>query len=318
MRVLIADDCSTTRRVLDRNLRDWGFETEGVSDGAAALRALRAPNPPRIVLLDWSMPELEGPEVCRVVREEADQLYTYVIFLTAHTRHEDVVRALEVGADCYLTKPVVAAELRQRIRAGQRIIELQDRLLATQEHLQLVATHDQLTGLFNRGALMRRLEQELERSRRIARPVSLILLDLDRFKTVNDRYGHLAGDTVLRKAANRMHNALRSYDVLGRFGGEEFVAVLPETNETNAATIAERMRAAVTSRPHRYEDQAINVTVSLGVAATEPDQYDSGLLIRKADRALLQAKSAGLNLIRVCCQDEFLDPNDLLANQRTQ
>jgi diguanylate cyclase (GGDEF)-like protein len=310
MRVLIADDCPTTRRVLAKNMVEWGFQPVVARDGAEALRVLQAKFAPRLAILDWMMPYVDGPTVCRKMRENTAAPYVYVIILTAKAEHDDLVAAFDAAADDFLTKPFNTEELRQRLRAGQRILDLQDRLLATQQKLLFQATHDALTGVWNRRAVIDCLQRELNRAQRhssASNCTSLIMADLDNFKRVNDVHGHLVGDAVLRDVTSRMQNVLRSYDTLGRFGGEEFIVILPETDSDEAERIAERLRADVGREPIVQDDKSVQVTTSLGVATMLEADLDEKMLIRAADQALYRAKEEGRNRVEIATEADFAD-----------
>lgn len=296
MRILIADDDPVTRRRLEATLARLGHEITAVADGTRASAALLAPDGPRLAILDWMMPGADGLEVCRAVREQAAH-YVYLIVLTARDRQEDLVEGLDAGADDFLTKPFDALELRARLRSGERVIELQARLLEAQEKLRVQATHDQLTGLWNRPMILDHLEREMHRTRREAGAIAVVLADIDHFKRINDTSGHAAGDLVLQQAAERIRSALRAHDVVGRYGGEEFLLVLPGRDAAAAGQVAERVRAAVASSPMPAGDVPVPVTVSLGVAWTREASVESTTLIHAADEALYRAKSLGRNRV---------------------
>jgi two-component system, cell cycle response regulator len=225
MRVLIAEDDAVSRRIVEITLRNWKYDVTAVSDGNQALEVLRSEGAPRLALLDWMMPGKDGPQVCRELRATPTPLYSYIILLTTRSGKEDIAAGLEAGADDYVIKPFEAIELRARLLAGTRIIELQDQLIEAQEKLRHQATHDGLTGVWNRAAILDRLEIEIQRSRRQKTPLTIIMADIDRFKNVNDSYGHQVGDVVLRNVAQSMSVAVRVYDAVGRYGGEEFLIV---------------------------------------------------------------------------------------------
>ncbi len=296
MKILIVDDCPISRRVLDRNLTAWGYDTRLAHNGREALESLNMVESPRLVVLDWNMPELDGIEVCQAIRREQSP-YRYIIFLTGFREKIDAIEALRSGADDFLTKPVVPEELRQRIRAGQRIVNLQDRLLQNQYRLQEMATRDALTGVLNRGAMIEYLTAELERAGRKARPTSYLMLDLDHFKQVNDSYGHLTGDAVLCDVSRRLSASLRTYDRIGRFGGEEFGTILPETDLNTAQMVAERLRAAISQVPTLIDGREVHVTLSIGVACDAKSAGDTMELVGRADRALYVAKERGRNQV---------------------
>lgn len=298
MRVLVAEDDPISRRVLASMLGKWGFEVVMTSDGMEADAILSGDDPPRLAILDWMMPGIDGVEVTRRIRQSDRQDYVYVILLTAKDRQEDIIAGLEAGADDYVVKPFDAGELKVRLRAAQRIVKLQAELVEARDSLHYQATRDVLTGLWNRRAILKLLDDELERSAREDHPVAVIMGDLDSFKSINDAYGHAAGDEVLRQAAVRMGGVLRAYDQLGRYGGEEFLVVLPGCSAVDAMPLAERIRAAVADEPVEWEGLDLSFTVSLGIATTEKlVRLDAEVLIRQADAALYHAKQSGRNRV---------------------
>jgi diguanylate cyclase (GGDEF)-like protein len=299
MRILIADDSIVSRHLLDATLRKWGYEVAVACDGLEAWEILQQENAPRIAILDWVMPGLSGLEVCRRVREHArdsESAYVYILLLSSRSQREDLIEGLESGADDYLTKPFDQHELKVRLRAGTRIIDLQRELLAAREELREQATKDFLTRLWNRSSILDILQRELVRGARERRPVGLVLTDLDRFKSVNDSYGHFAGDAVLREFSRRMLTCMRPYDEIGRYGGEEFLVVLPGCDESSAFNQAERMRNALAGEPMLLNDEHHLVTGSFGATSwnfSSPASAEN--LIRVADDALYRAKNQGRN-----------------------
>ena len=294
-RILVADDEPISRQVLTSMLEKLGYEVEAVHDGLAAWQRLQQPDAPRLVILDWIMPGLEGIEVCRRVRawRQDDYSYVYMILLTSRSGMQEVVSAYEAGVDDYMVKPFELQDLRFRLRAGERVLDLQ-------EKLHLLATRDELTGLFNRRMMLDVLRSEVARARRVGEPFCLGMLDLDHFKQVNDTYGHLAGDAILREAALRMQDSVRCYDTLGRWGGEEFLIVMSAADLAAGRVILERIRSSLTDRRVVVAGVEIAVTASIGGAAFRPgDTIDQ--LIRAADEALYRAKRQGRN--RVCFYD---------------
>src|ERR1700733_1393518 len=226
MKILIADDDAMSRRLLEKTLEREGYEVTLVDNGRLALRHLSMPDGPRLALLDWMMPELDGPGVCQEIRKQHERPYVHIVLLTSRGSKQDVVEGLEAGAADYLTKPWDSAELIARLRVGQRILQLEDRLVEARETMRFKATHDALTALFNRGLIIDLLSRELSRTRREKGCTVVMLGDLDHFKNVNDMYGHVVGDEVLREVARRLLASIRSYDFVGRYGGEEFLIVL--------------------------------------------------------------------------------------------
>ncbi len=243
--VLIAEDDPIFRRVLENWLKKWNYRVTSLENGLEAWRVLQQKDAPQMAILDWMMPGLDGIELCRRIRSHEDGPYKYVLLLTAKGSKEDVVAGLEAGADDYLTKPFDVNELRARVWAGKRILELQGALLRVQKELQFESAHDQLTGLWNRGAIMGLLHRESQRSVRIGKALGVIMADLDHFKNINDRYGHPVGDVVLREVSRRILASVRNYDYVGRYGGEEFLIVLGECTASDLAVTAERMRTSV-------------------------------------------------------------------------
>jgi len=296
MRILAAEDSPVFQFMLHSMLLKWGYQVAMVSDGNQAWAALQAEDPPSLAILDWMMPGLDGVELCRRLRAANREPYIYVLLLTARTESRDLVEGIEAGADDYLTKPFNAAELRARLRAGRRIVDLQRELVVAREALRQQATHDGLTGLLNRSAILEVLQNELARSARSNLPLSILMVDLDHFKQINDTYGHLAGDTVLADAARRMRGSIRRYDSVGRYGGEEFLAVLPGCDGAAAAVQAERLRLALASALFSAGRHHITATCSIGSASCSGAvPCDADDLIRYADSALYAAKEHGRN-----------------------
>lgn len=300
MRILIAEDDPVCCRLLEATLERHGYEVVVACDGNEASRLLRAQGAPRLAVLDWMMPGIDGIQLCRQIRTEADWPYVYVILLTSRDRKQDVIEGLDAGADDYLVKPFDAHELKARLCAGRRIIELQDQLIAARESLREQATHDSLTALWNRPAILDILQRELERARRFSVSVGVIMADVDHFKQVNDTRGHLVGDAVLREIGRRMLACLRPYDTIGRYGGEEFLVVLPECDGMTTFGLAQRLLETINGTPIACPDGPVYTTLSLGaVSSTDGAVTDPAGLLRAADAALYQAKSAGRNRVEM-------------------
>jgi len=306
MKVLIAEDDLTSRMILSSNLKKWGIEVIEVTNGLEAMEALSEPGAAHLAVLDRQMPEMDGLEVCRRVRAgekaESEDIYTYIILLTGCSEAEDVVEGMNAGADDYLTKPYNIQELNARIKAGRRIVELQQALLEARNKLRELSMHDALTGILNRRALLERLGEEMARAARERYPLAVAVLDIDFFKKINDTHGHNAGDEVLREFVGRVGRNVRSYDILGRYGGEEFILILIKTTLEKARIILERVRSAVEGEPFVYEEKAIGVTVSIGGAAWDGGG-DSAALIERADKALYRAKEGGRNRVVLAEED---------------
>jgi diguanylate cyclase (GGDEF)-like protein len=243
------------------------------------------------------LPGLSAPQLCRRVRQSEEGSFVYIIILSARDRKQDLIEGIKAGADDYVTKPFDRQELEVRVRAGQRLLDLQQDLLDAQERLTRMATHDSLTGLWNHQAILDLLERELARHRRENSPIAVAIADLDHFKKVNDTRGHPVGDAVLAQVAERSAGAVRPYDNVGRYGGEEFLFVLPGCNAETGHTIAERIRLAVSDRVLGTSAGPVSVTLSIGVAATDAVEASCGAdLVKAADDALYQAKQRGRNL----------------------
>ena len=300
MKILIADDEALSRRLLEKTLERAGYEVIAVENGKLAFEELCKPGGPRLALLDWVMPELDGPGVCRAVRVRSEQTYVYMVLLTSKGTKEETVLGLESGADDYLTKPFNAEELRARLRVGERILLLEDRLVEARENMRFRATHDPLTSLLNRGAVMDLLTRELHRSHREQKSTAIILGDVDHFKRINDTLGHLVGDEVLMEIANRLLSAVRSYDFVGRYGGEEFLVVLNSCDPAFAATRAEEIRLAISRRPIQTAKGPLSLTMSAGLLlSAEWGVKSLEELLHQVDNTLYEAKSAGRDCLRI-------------------
>ncbi len=296
MKVLAADGDPELRSELQTALQKWGYEVVLASDGAEAWRVLQGEEAPKLAILEWKMDALDGIEVCRRWRLKTDAPPGHVLLLLAQGSREDLLEGLNAGADDFLRKPVDLRELKARVRSGERIVELEETVRASQDALRVQATHDPLTGAWNRATILEFLAREFARAGRDQGFVSVLLADLDRLREVNETYGHRAGDEVLREALRRMLSSVRAYDSVGRYGGEEFLLVLPGTDGLTALYVAERIRESIANVPVRTSDGTVLVTVSVGVAAVGGDEdTDSIALLRAVDLALSRAKSSGRN-----------------------
>ncbi|MCS6910295.1 MAG: diguanylate cyclase [Anaerolineales bacterium] len=304
MKILIVDDDPVLRQILQTYLSRAGYEVALAEDGRVAWEMWQKEHT-RLIITDWMMPVMDGPELIRRVRGASFPHYTYIIMLTAKEGKSDVIFGLEAGADDYLTKPFNTGELRARISIGERILNLETNLSQALARMEELATHDPVTGLLNRRALYTHAEAELNRAQRDRKPLSFVMLDIDHFKQVNDQHGHLLGDKALHAVATTLAQNKRPYDWAGRWGGEEFLLVLPATDSQEAALVAERLRVSIQeTRVPLPNGGAISVQASLGVATStfEPGKaYTLDLLVHQADEALLRAKREGRN--RVCVFD---------------
>jgi two-component system, cell cycle response regulator len=235
-------------------------------------------------------------DICRIIRKSAREAYVYIILLTARGHQAEIIQGLEAGADDYVIKPFDLHELKARVRAGIRILELQEQLVAAREQSRAQATHDSLTGLLNHGAILTVMEKELARSVREGNPVCIMMADIDHFKNVNDTFGHPAGDAVLRETAQKLAASVRPYDSIGRYGGEEFMVVLPGCDLDAAVKRAEIVCDLVCRQPVHVADVSIPITMSFGVAAAYGSTEHSQLL-QAADEALYAAKNGGRNRV---------------------
>jgi len=300
VRILIAEDDAISRTLLERTLQRAGYDVIAVENGDQALVELVKQDAPRLALLDWIMPEKDGVEVCREVRKRKEQAYTYLILLSSRESKQDIVASLESGADDYLTKPFDVDELKARLRTGERILELEDRLVEARESMRFQATHDLLTSLWNRGVIVELVSREIMRSRRERSCTAVMMCDLDHFKSINDQYGHAVGDEVLREVARRLHLSVRSYDMVGRYGGEEFLVALNKCDAGSAVSRAENLRALIGGRPIQTAVKPVTVTISIGLALShEFTDCPIDEIMRQADVALYAAKAAGRNCVRV-------------------
>lgn len=317
MKILIADDEALSRRLLEKTLNRAGYEVIAVEDGKKAFEQLSRPEGPRLALLDWMMPEMDGPAVCRAMRKRTEQTYVYMVLLTAKGTKEETVAGLESGADDYLTKPFNAEELRARLRVGERILLLEDRLVEARENMRFRANHDALTSLLNRGTVLDLLNRELHRSYREHNSTVILLGDVDHFKRVNDSLGHGAGDEALIEIANRLLASVRSYDFVGRYGGEEFLVVLNGCDRVYAPARAESIRKSVSARSIVTAKGALNMTMSFGVLlAADWGPRPMEELLHEVDLALYEAKSAGRDCVKFAHPgSKFVEPQTELQQQ---
>ena len=302
MKILVADDDALSRTLMQRLLSRAGYDVVMAENGHQALELLLGPSAPRLALIDWMMPGLDGPSVCLEVRSHRERSYSYLVLLTAKGEKEDLIAGLEAGADDYLIKPCNGEELKARLRAGERVLRLEDTLVDAREEMRFKATHDPLTSLWNRGAILARLEEEIKRVQRDKARCSVLLCDVDHFKRINDVYGHLVGDAVLRETAMQLAAAVRAGDVVGRYGGEEFLVLLHDCGPEGLGGRAEELRYAVAA--NTFTDNLPGLSLSISIGAMTIDHWAVGapeLYLGQVDAALYRAKLEGRN--RVVCAD---------------
>jgi two-component system, cell cycle response regulator len=303
--VLIVDDHPDNVEVLQARLNALGYRTACAPDGESALAEV-AKAPPDLILLDVMMPRMDGNEVARRVKADKSLPYIPIIMQTALDSTQSKVVGLESGADDYVTKPINYAELQARIQAALRVKALQDEVAAKNVQLSQMAITDALTGLYNRRHLDERLDEMFEHSARLHEPLSVAMFDIDHFKKVNDTFGHQAGDAVLTQFAQLLKHVARDIDRIGRYGGEEFMVLLPGTVLDAGVTFAKRARQEVERHQFEYDGGAMKCTISAGVASfPHPRIHTRQQLVKAADDGLYVAKSLGRNRVVRFDTDEF-------------
>ncbi len=295
-RVLVAEDDASTRTRLRRTLRDWGFEVVLAQHGTEAMRVLDQQRPPELAILGRELPGIDGVELCRRIASRAIERTPYIFVLAKCNQKQDMVHALESGAAEYLTTPFEASELRARLVVAARFLDRQESLINARDRFCAQAKNDSLTGVWNRRAILEVLGRELCRSGQ-ERSTGVLMVDLDHFKSVNDTYGHLVGDMILRETGRRLARTVRSHDFVGRYGGEEFLIVAPGTNQNELCELAERLRMAVEDIPFFTGRHEIPVTLSIGVTIAPSSERCMTSVITLADSALYQAKEFGRNCV---------------------
>jgi diguanylate cyclase (GGDEF)-like protein len=295
MKVLIAEDDPISRRLLEATLTKWGYDVVVACDGEEAWQILQEEDAPRLAILDWMMPGMDGVQICAAARASQDEPYIYILLLTAKSQKQDIIQAMKSGADDYLSKPFDVGELEVRLNAGRRVLELQTELLSVRETLRKQATHDPLTGLPNRLLFGDRLTRSLSIADRHQESVAVLFLDLDRFKLVNDTLGHSAGDALLKQVSARLSGTLRQADTVARMGGDEFTIILTGTcSEAQVARVAEKVLQAF-SKGFQIGSRELFITPSIGISIYPMDGKDAETLVRNADTAMYRAKERGRN-----------------------
>jgi len=296
MKILIKDSNPASRQELSSTLLRMGHDVRIISEPLQECEGSIAKGEPQIAILDQEVPGANCPGVFREMRKRCGT-NLYIILLTEPNSAEGITADLESSVDDLLLRPFTEAELRTHIRTGSRVLELQNGRIKTERILLNAAMCDDLTGLWNRRMILNQLARELNRARHERQPLAVAMVDIDLFKSVNDTYGHLAGDSVLRDVALSLRSQLRSYDFIGRYGGEEFLTLLPGCNSKSAVEIARRMCKTVARNPMRICDIEVPVTVSIGLSSTEEVGFDPGALITAADVGLYRAKAGGRNQV---------------------
>lgn len=306
MKILVADDDPISRTLMQRTLQKFGYEVVLAENGRMAVEILSRSDGPRLALIDWMMPQLDGPDLCKEVRAfHREGEYIYIVLLTSKQGSEDIVAGLEAGADDYITKPCPPAELRARLHTGCRILSLEEKLVQARDEMLFKATHDSLTSIWNRASILSLMGSELERSFRERACIGILLCDVDHFKRINDNHGHLVGDIVLREVAKRLTSAVRPYDAVGRYGGEEFLILLSHCDHSTLESRSEDVRALIVGTPMVAGAEELSVSVSIGAVACR--YWEPGVpierVLARADAALYRAKTEGRN--RTAIADEL-------------
>ena len=312
-RVLVAEDHKGTRLMLMQMLRKWGFEPVPATSGSDVLQVVGQTRPPELIIMSRMLPGLDAVDLCRRIINCNSEYAPYILMLTIQTDRRDIVRALESGAAECLTTPFEASELRARLIVATRILKRQESLINSREELRILATRDPLTDIWNRRSIQEILEEEMDRAASSERSTGVLLVDLDHFKKVNDTHGHLAGDLVLQETSRRLKNTLRVYDSIGRYGGEEFLIVVPGSAEGELRELAERLRAVIEKEPVRIGASEIRITLSIGAAIVPPRGKLLVSALAVADEALYDAKRFGRNCI--CVRGSAIQPVGPISNE---
>jgi two-component system cell cycle response regulator len=300
MHAVVADDDRAATAILAKALQRWGVEVTVVHDGDAAWQAVTSGTPPDLAIVDWMMPGLDGIELCRRIRAETSLASLYVILLTGRATRSDLVAGLDAGADDYMVKPIDAEELRARVQVATRVATLQRRLnervselQLARDHLARLASTDALTGVYSRGWWFELATNEFARNRRADRAFSLVAIDIDFFKKVNDTHGHDTGDRVLQRFAEMVRHECRQSDIVGRLGGEEFALLLPETSLPAAEATARRIIEACRALVIPSKAASVRFTCSIGISEVQRDDQSLEDVMSRADFALYDAKRSG-------------------------
>lgn len=300
LKVLIADDDSASSILLKKMLLRWGFDIVTAFDGADAWRILQEENPPQMAILDWMMPEMDGLEICRRLRdkEKSGDQYTYVIILTSMSEKQDIVAGMDAGADDYIVKPFDKEEMRARLRAGQRIIDLQTALRVANKRLMIMSRLDPLTGALTRNAISDDLDLAMYRAARENKTLSISLLDLDDLKAVNDRYGRNIGDLILQDSVRRINASIRRTDYFGRYGGDEFLIIMLGNSIEKSMVVCQRIKKAISEKNVLVDGYSIPVTASQSLVVWDGKAGVEELIV-SATRTLMDTTAKGANRVEI-------------------
>jgi diguanylate cyclase (GGDEF)-like protein len=304
--VLLADANSESATALRALLETWNYQVEVLADGVAAFKRLNGAEAPQIAILDYDLPSMKGFEVIAETRRRSRHHALWLMLMSGAPDAEKVQMATSAGVDDFLLKPINEIDLLIRLRAAERVRHLYHELQQQMDTVRFYASHDTLTGLLNRDAMMRLLFQETDRVQRMRTPLTFMLLDLDKFSEINIEFGYGTGDAVLREFAQRLKRYLRSYDILGRCGEDEFLIGLPGCSADQSVAMAERLQSSVLEKPYHIHRDVLTITASIGVAGSRG--RSPLIVLREAERALANAKVAGRNCIRSYSQPVQLIP----------
>ena len=305
--VLIIEDHPDQRDLLAIVLQREGYRVITAANGVEALEKLNQEEV-HIALSDIMMPKMDGFELINKIRSNSALRHIYMILITARIQEGDRVRGLDLGADDYITKPFSFSELLARVRVGSRVVQYQ-------QHLEYQTQTDSLTGLFNRRAFEKKIGEEFERSKRYEHPLSVLIFDIDNFKIINDTYGHHGGDAALIKISEILRDKTRRSDFPSRYGGEEFVLILPDTDQESSLQVAKKFHEEIRSCSFGTANKPFLLTVSMGLASTSIKEYsDWRQMVDDADRALYQAKNAGKDRIETYLPQETIRPRQASAH----